>query len=134
MAALLVKRDDEESDEEVDEIQELFDKIPEPDLVIENSSVHVKRPWIQNFLLMSEKKQEPKKVLTEKEKEERRERIRLMEIERKKDLKKAKARLDLKRQRMENQDRVCFIFCLFTNIDESEIGFEIKYLNHILKV
>lgn len=112
MAALLVKRDDEESDDEVDEIQELFDKIPEPDLVIENSNVHVKRPWIQNFILMSEKQQEPKKVMTEKEKEERRERIRLMEIERKKDLKKAKARLDLKRQRMENQDRVCYFLFL----------------------
>jgi len=117
LAALLVKKQSDRASEETteggeeqleseNEIQELFDKIPEPDMVIENSVIHLKRPWIQKFLDMNAQKT-TKKVLTEEEKIERMERIRMMEIERKKALKKARQRNNLEKQKLHEKERVC---------------------------
>ena len=113
MAALVTKRDDEDTDEE-NEFQEIFDKIPEPDLIIEQGVVYLKRPWIQNFLAMSSQEKKVKKVITEEERAERQERLKQMEIERKKALKQAQKRNELKRLALGNQDRVGFDVVLDT--------------------
>jgi len=117
LEALLVKWESDRAGEETNreeggtivetenEIKELFDKIPEPDIVIENNLICLKRPWIQNFLDMTAQKVN-KKVLTEEEKMERMERIRIMEIERKKALKKAMLRNSLEKQKMLAKERV----------------------------
>lgn len=98
-----------ENDSE-DELQDLFDKIPEPDLEIEDSNIYLKRPWIKNFMEMSAKNKIVKRELTEEEKQERQERIRLMEVERKKALKRAKKRIQLQKLKSESLDRVCLLF------------------------
>lgn len=74
-------------------------------MVVEGQTIFLKRPWIQNFLNMST--QVPvKKELSEEEKLERIERIRIMEIERKKALKKVMKRNNLVKKNLKDRERV----------------------------
>jgi len=83
----LLKKEIEETDEDL-ENKEFIEKIPEPDLVIENNQIFLKRPWIKTFLQSKEGEMDkPKKILTESERAERIRRNRMIERERQKALK-----------------------------------------------
>ncbi len=94
----LRSNDDDSGDEE--QKREFLEKMPEPDVEIENNDVYVKRTWIHQYLSNKHRSQDSnvkKKVeLTEEERAKRLERLRLMEIERKKALKAAARRAKLK--------------------------------------
>ena len=81
--------------------QEFFDKIPEPELVIENEAIFLKRPWIQSYLASNEiedvKYLKHKRFMTQEERARRLEKLRIMEVERKKALKATAKRAKLKR-------------------------------------
>ncbi len=75
-----------------------IEKIPEPELTIENNKIYLKRPWIKTFLRSKDADyNKPKKVLTERERAERIQRNKLIEYERKKALKKVLERERQKR-------------------------------------
>lgn len=75
-------------------------KLPDPEIVIDNNTVYVKRPWVQNFLTLRSKHHldnlKKKRELTDEEKAERARRIKQMEIERRKALRAAAKRAKLK--------------------------------------
>ena len=86
---------EEPTTDEDAENREFLEKIPEPDLIIENNQIYLKRPWIKQFLrTRGGETEKPKKILTEEERQERRQRIRMMERERQRALK-----IVLKRER-----------------------------------
>ena len=98
--------------ESEDELRDLFDKIPEPDLEVEGASVWLRRPWIGNFLALSSGNKVARRELTEEERLERQERMRAMEMERRKALKRAKKRRELEKLKSESLDRVCLVLYL----------------------
>ena len=97
-----VKKDDDgdENDEE-GEGAKIFDNMPDPDLVIENDTIILKRTWIQEFLANRTKNQvkniQKKIILTDAEKAERLLQRQKMEAERKKALKAAVRRAKMKK-------------------------------------
>ena len=117
MAALLFKRENDDEDEDYENhFKQLVDNLPEPDLIIENQTVYLKRPWIQSLLSRSFESMKQKHVLSDEEKAQRAEKRRLMEIERKKALKATAKRLKQKKlaenQEEESQDQVDISFIL----------------------
>ena len=100
LSALNVKRDDDD-DEEEGEPASIFDNMPDPDLVIENDTIFLKRSWIQDFLASRTKNQveniQKKVTLTDAEKAERLLQRQIMEAERKKALKAAVRRAKMKK-------------------------------------
>ena len=99
LSALNIKKDEDENDDE--EESSIFDNMPDPDLVIENDSIFLKRSWIQEFLSNSTSKQvdsiQKKVVLSEKEKTARLLKRQMMEAERKKALRAAIRRAKMKK-------------------------------------
>ena len=75
--------------------------IPPPDVEIDEKSIYVNRPWVQQLLLGKQASEsssiKPKPPLTEEQKKARARRIKIMEIERKKSLKAARKRLRMKK-------------------------------------
>lgn len=97
LEAFLIRKEYEETDEDL-ENKEFIEKIPEPELTIENNKIYLKRPWIKTFLRSKDADyNKPKKVLTERERAERIQRNKLIEYERKKALKKVLERERQKR-------------------------------------
>ena len=84
---MLLRKETEETEEDL-ENKEFIEKIPEPDHIIEENQIFLKRPWIKTFLQSKGGEiSQPKKILTESERAERNRRIRMMERERQKALK-----------------------------------------------
>jgi hypothetical protein len=71
--------------------------IPSPDVEIDDKSIYVNRPFVQQLLLGKQGSEtstiKPKPPLTEEQKKQRARRLKIMEIERKKALKAARKRL-----------------------------------------
>ena len=80
--------------------EDLENKMPEPEIAIENGQIYIKRPWIQEYLFKRSKSpldSANKKHLTEEEKLLREMRRKRMEIERRKALKRALRRAKMER-------------------------------------
>lgn len=101
------------------ENKEFLEKIPEPDLIVENNQVYLRRPWIKQFLRGRDVEPvKPKKVLTDQERQARLRRFRIMERERQRALKVVLKRERQKRLGKPEEDKkedslVCSIFSAF---------------------
>ena len=109
LSALNIKREDDDEHDDESEGGSLFDKMPEPDMLIENDTVFVTRSWIPDFLANQTRNQvetiQKKVTLSEKEKAERLQQRKQMEMERKKALKAALKRAKLKKLNNIDEER-----------------------------
>ena len=105
--------------EELDEDEDLQNKLPEPELSIENGQIYVKRPWVQQYLFKrarSPPRSDSKKELTEQEKLARSLRRKKMELERKKALKRALQRAKQDRlNALEEEDEGVSFACIISS-------------------